>query len=86
MLLCMRTTIEIPEPLFRQLKRVAAERQMTIRALIESSLRQFLTSQEASRRPFKLKDGSVRGAGLQPGLQGGSWEQLRDLIYEGRGA
>ena len=37
-------------------------------------------------RPFLLRDASVPGRGLQPGLQEGDWESIRDPIYEGHGA
>ena len=35
----IKTTIELPEPLFVQAKRYAAERSMTLKALIEQGLR-----------------------------------------------
>ena len=36
-------------------------------------------------KPFKLRDASFKGKGLQAELSNASWERLRDLIYEGRG-
>jgi len=37
-------------------------------------------------KPYKLKDGSVTGQGLQPGQEALTWAEVRDMIYEGRGA
>ncbi len=34
---------------------------------------------------FRLRDGSFKGKGLQPGVDLSNWEQIRSLIYEGRG-
>ncbi len=76
----MKTTVDIADGLFRDARRMAARRGMTLRALIEEGLRLVLA--EPSAKPFKLEDGSVGGKGLQPGIRAGDWEQLRDLLYE----
>lgn len=34
---------------------------------------------------FKLRDASMRGEGLQPEFVNATWEQIRAVIYEGRG-
>ncbi len=80
----MKTTVEIADPLLREAKRAAARDGTTVRALIEHGLRRVL---EERRKPgrFRLRDASVRGRGLQPGLEGASWARIRELIYEGRG-
>jgi len=31
--------------------------------------------------PFRLRRVTVKGHGLQPKLQGASWQQLRELAY-----
>jgi hypothetical protein len=82
----MKTTVDIPDPLFEDLRRRAARDKTTMRALINMALRQFLDSKRRAGKPFKLKDGSFRGQGFAPGIEPGDWEQIRDLIYEGRGA
>jgi hypothetical protein len=33
----------------------------------------------------ELRDGSVDGNGLHPDAVGKSWDEIRDLIYEGHG-
>lgn len=80
----MKTTIEISDPLFNEAKRHAAREGTTVRALVEAGLRRVL-SESRPKQPFKLRDGRVNGNGLQPGIREGDWEQIRDIIYEGRG-
>lgn len=62
-----------------------AEREgTTLRALVEEGLRGTLARRRMVRR-FRLRDGSVKGEGLQPGIDLSNWDQIRSLIYEGRG-
>lgn len=56
MLLCMRTTIDMPDPLMRRLKHLAAERKSTLRDLIIQSVEQHLDSPSVS---FKMRNASV---------------------------
>jgi len=80
----MKTTIEIAEALLREAKRIAAKDRTTVRALLEEGLRRAL--EEHRKKPrFRLRDVSYGQGGLQADVREGSWEQLRDLIYEGRG-
>jgi hypothetical protein len=81
----MKTTLEISDAVLEEAKRLAAEEGTTLRALVEEGLRRTL--QERRQAPaFQLRRASVGGRGLQPGMREGSWEQQRDLTYEGRGA
>ncbi len=80
----MKTTIDLPDALLEEAKRVAAARSTTIKSLVEAGLRRELGEQ--ARRPrFELRDASFRGKGLNPELEGASWERLRTLAYEKRG-
>ena len=81
----MKTTVEIPDSLLKQVKKVAAQEHTTVRALVEEGLRRITVEHERAR-PFKLRKVSFRGKGLQPQLAGASWQQIRDAAYEGRGA
>lgn len=81
----MKTTVDIADALLDEAKRVAARDHTTLRALIEDGLRQIVSERRESQE-FRLEDASFRGEGLQPGLEEGSWEQVRNLAYEGRGA
>jgi hypothetical protein len=48
MLLCMRTTIDLDEPVFRQLKHEAARRGTTLRELVNEYLRKASPKRSAS--------------------------------------
>lgn len=82
----MKTTIELPDPLFQQARRYAEAHRITMKALIEQGLRKVMAEKKEAA-PFKLRDGSFDGgSGMSPELK--SWEQIRDIIYdprEGRG-
>jgi hypothetical protein len=80
----MKTTVEISDQLLQSAKRMAAEEGTTVRALIEEGLRR-VTQERAKKPKFRLRRVSFRGNGLHPEVQEGSWEPIRDLIYEGRG-
>jgi len=82
----MKTTVEISPALLARAKKLAAQRQTTLRALIEAGLRHVLATERKPRTRYKLPDARVNGQGLQPGVREGDWEQIRALIYEGRGA
>ena len=80
----MKTTVDIPDTLLDEIKRVAARDKTTVRALIEYGLRQVLAERKRLRG-FHLRKATFKGQGLQPHLEGATWEQLRNLAYEGRG-
>ncbi|MFT3777491.1 MAG: hypothetical protein QM772_04290 [Ottowia sp.] len=77
----MKTTIELPDPLFQQARRHAERHQMTMKALIEQGLRKVM-AEKKPEEPFKLRDASVKGRGLTPEFQNARWEQIRDLIHD----
>jgi hypothetical protein len=76
----MKTTVEISDALFQEAKRVAAEKGISFRELVESGLRNAIRDLRPKRR-FKLRDCSFRGDGLTPGT---SWEEILDKAYEER--
>ncbi|NJD18909.1 MAG: DUF2191 domain-containing protein [Gemmatimonadetes bacterium] len=80
----MKTTVEISDALLDAAKATAARRGTTLRTLLEEGLRRVLDDGAAGER-FTLPDASVTGRGLSPGIEEGSWEAVRSLIYEGRG-
>lgn len=85
MLKHMRTTIDMSDALFREARAFTDNQNQTFKDLVEMALRFYLQSQKKVKKPFKLKDASFGKGGLQPGIQEGNWEQIRELIYEGRG-
>lgn len=80
----MKTTIEIPDSLLQKARKVATQENTTLRALVEEGLRQVIANR-AKTGSFHLRKNTFRGKGLQPGAAGASWEQIRDMAYEGRG-
>jgi hypothetical protein len=80
----MKTTVEIPDPLAKEAKAVARRDKTTLRALIETGLRQALRERRRKDR-FRLRDASFRGNGLQPEFRDGDWQRVREAAYEGRG-
>ena len=82
----MKTTVEIAPALLARAKKLAAQRQTTLRALIEAGLRHVLANAGEKKATYRLPDARVDGQGVQPGIREGDWEQMRTLIYEGRGA
>lgn len=78
----MKTTVEIADVVFHEARRVAAARSVTMRQIIENGLRKVIAEASAPF-PFRLQDGSFGGEGL---VQPMTWDEIRDEIYEGRGA
>ena len=81
----MKTTVELPDKLLREAKRVALRERQTVRALIERGLRTVI----GGRRPggqFVLRKAGFRGDGLVTGRSLRDWETIRDLGYSERGA
>lgn len=81
----MKTTVDIPDALLEEARKIAARDHTTVRALIEHGLRHALAERNGARE-FHLRKASFRGEGLQPGVADGTWERIRDLIYAGHGA
>ena len=79
----MKTTIELGDSLLAEAKRVAAEQGTTLRALVETGLREVLGKHRKRAAPFRLRRVTAKGKGLRPQLQGASWQQLRELTYGG---
>lgn len=80
----MKTTVDIPATLLEEIKRVASRDKTTVRALIEHGLRQVLAERKRVRG-FHLRKATFKGQGLQPQVEGATWDRIRDLAYEGRG-
>lgn len=82
--ICMKTTVDITDSLLAEAKKVAVEEGTTVRALIEEGLHEAIRRRK-QRSPFRLREVSFEGRGLQQGLSEGDWSRIRELAYEGRG-
>ena len=80
----MKTTIEIPDPILDEVRKLAAREGTTAKALVELGLRRVLAEKKRDAA-FRLRDSSFTGKGLQAGVRDTSWERIRELAYEGRG-
>jgi hypothetical protein len=80
----MKTTFDIPEPLLRDARKVAAREGTTLKALVEQGLRQIIDDRKRGRS-FRLRKVTFKGRGLRPEVHDASWEHLRALAYESRG-
>jgi CRISPR/Cas system-associated protein Csm6 len=80
----MKTTIQIPDSLLKEARKLANEERTTLKSLMEEGLRRIV-SERKRRGRFKLRKATFKGKGLQPHLAGATWDQIRDLGYEGRG-
>lgn len=81
----MKTTVELPDALFRDVKRTAVQERTTVKALIEQGLRSVLAARK-QRTGFTLRKASFRGDGLVAGRSLRDWDAIRDLAYSERGA
>ena len=78
----MKTTVDISTPLLNEVKQHAAVHGLSLRQLIETSLRRLLDTRQAEVTPFRLKNRTFKGEGI---TEGADWPTVRRQIYEGRG-
>lgn len=80
----MKTTIDIADALLIEAKTVAAEEGTTVRSLVEEGLR-LAIARRRQGEPFRLRPAGFRGDGVRPDVSLEHWDQIRGLIYGGRG-
>jgi hypothetical protein len=80
----MKTTVQVPDALFEELRSLAHREQTTMKALIQEGLRLIISERKQPKR-FRLRKASFKGHGLNPDLKEASWDQIREKSYEGRG-
>ena len=81
----VKTTVEISDPLLREVRNLAAREGVTLRTLLERGLHRVVADSK-ERAPFKLRRASFKGNGLQAEFRGASWDRIRDAAYEDCGA
>jgi hypothetical protein len=77
MLICMRTTLNLDADLVREAKKLAADRDTTLTALIEESLRAKLVSHRP-RKPIQLT--TVGGGWVRAGIDFDNNALLRNIV------
>ncbi|MBI4638078.1 MAG: type II toxin-antitoxin system VapB family antitoxin [Candidatus Rokubacteria bacterium] len=80
----MKTTVEIPDSLLEEARRLASREGTTVRALVVEGLRRIVAERKRGGT-FHLRKATFKGSGLQPHVAGASWERIREIAYEGRG-
>jgi hypothetical protein len=81
----MKTTIDLPDELMDQARRVARQEGSTLRALVEEGLQRSLRArQQASHRQFDFP--SYGESGLTDEFKGASWSRFRDEVYREQGS
>ena len=82
MLMCMRTTIDVPDTLLEQARGVASGAGCTVRELMIEGLGEVVQRRLAEAAvPYRMADRSVGGDGLQPGVADLRWESIRDPVH-----
>lgn len=84
MLFCMRTTLHLPDDLYRDVKSLAAQSGRTVTSVVEDALRAELArirSTTTDRPPFRVD--AVGSGGLLPGVDLDDSAALLDVM-EGR--
>ena len=69
----MKTTIEIPDSLYKEMRELAQREQTTMKAIVEESLRRTISERQRSSR-FQLRKATFKGNGLHPHLAGTAWD------------
>ncbi|HET9748136.1 MAG TPA: type II toxin-antitoxin system VapB family antitoxin [Casimicrobiaceae bacterium] len=80
----MKTTVEIPDALLDEARKVASRHGTTLRELIIDGLRRSVAERRRATG-FTLRNASVGGHGLQTNIDAEDWNRIRELAYEGRG-
>ncbi len=80
----MKTTVEIHDGLLERARQRAKDTGQPLRAIIEDGLRQLLAKPPPKKNEYKMKDCRYGDPNGPNPLEKYSWEELRDIIYEGR--
>jgi CRISPR/Cas system-associated protein Csm6 len=80
----MKTTVEIPDTLLDEARKIAARQQTTLRVLIIEGLRRMIAERKRVGA-FRLRKATFAGKGLQPEAAAAPWERIREMAYERRG-
>jgi len=81
----MKTTIQLPDSLLNEVRKLAKEEQTILKALMEEGLRRII-AERRQRGSFKLRRVTFKGSGLQANMKGANWERIRDISYKGHGS
>ncbi|HBH80474.1 MAG TPA: DUF2191 domain-containing protein [Nitrospira sp.] len=80
----MRTTINLPDDLMTQIKKLAASTHSTVTALIEETLREALARRRRAGRRAPMKLTTYGKQGLLPGVDIDDTASLLDVMESSR--
>jgi hypothetical protein len=78
----MRTTIRLDDDLLAEIKQIAARTDKTLTSVIEDALREMLARQQKTEERAPVRLTTVRGSGLQPGVDLDDSAALLSLMEE----
>jgi len=78
----MKTTIDIADNLFLQVKNLSLREKVTIRELVEEGLDLMLKRHNTLKR-YRAEPVTFKGNGILPEFQNASWDTIRDAVYNG---
>jgi hypothetical protein len=81
MVLCMKTTVEIPEKILEKAKLYANKKKLTLKEVIIVGLNLLIDPSSLHNRSYTLPDCSVNGKGISPEFSGAGWAAIRDAAY-----
>ena len=73
--------MELSSDLVIEAKRYATRYGLTLRAVIENRIRSKLRTEKGTHVPFRLRDASVAGSGLQPESRDKTRSTMRQAAY-----
>jgi len=80
--MCMRTTINLPDELYGEVRRRASDEGRTVTSFLEQALRDALARREAGEKPpFVVHP--FRGGAVMPGVDLNDSAALLELMEEG---
>jgi hypothetical protein len=78
----MKTTVEIPDPVLKEARKLAAAEGTTLRALVEQGLRQVIADKkQPKKKPYRFRPVTFGGGGLRPELKNATWNEILELTY-----
>jgi hypothetical protein len=80
----MRTTVRLDDDLLREAKRYAAEKGITLTAMLDQALREILARQEGPIDLERIPLPTFKGTGLRPGVDLDDTASLLDLMERDR--
>lgn len=77
----MRTSIELPDPMFNRARTLAQQRGTTMKSLIEEGLRHVLDSEGPTDTGEEVRLLTYGTGGMRPEFAEGDWNKLAEVIY-----